>query len=376
MESSAKPVKRVAVLLPSMMVGGAERLVVEELSVLKGDPRFAVELHLVFDEGLFFQCVASLGVSIHVWNAPHKSIRMLKTYVDIVRHLRRTGCDILHSHLLDGIGPLVGKMAGARVVSTVHSDKPYSALERMVLASSDLVLACGAQVKRNISGFVPSGKVGVLNNAIRKPENGSLLRDDVLSKYGFRIESKLVLSLGRLIKLKGYDVLIEAFRRVVAEVPEAVLLIGGDGDEKSRLIGLVDSAGLEKSIRMPGLVSEIHELLSACDLYVNSSHWEGLPMTLLEAMAHGKPMIATKVGGNPEVVHDGVTGLLVPPEDPQKLADAIIRMLRDDSFRTEAGKAAFKLFSEKYTIDRHCEALTGYYVQVMQDKGSGRSKTT
>lgn len=369
------PMRRVAVLLPSMMVGGAERLVVEELSILKDDPRFAVELHLVFDEGPFFQSVASLGVPVHVWNAPHKSIRMIKTYADITRHLRRTGCDILHSHLLDGIGPLVGKLAGARVVATVHSDKPYSALERFVLSTSDLVLACGAQVKRNICGFVPARKVGVLNNAISTPENGSFRRDNVMNKYGFTGENKLVLSLGRLIKLKGFDVLIDAFQRVVADVPEAILLIGGDGEERSRMIELVESAGLEKNIRIPGLVSDVHEVLAACDLYVNSSRWEGLPMTLLEAMAHGKPMVATNVGGNPEVVYVGVTGILVPPEDPRQLANAIIQMLKDDSFREDAGKAAFTLFSQKYTIDKHCETLTDYYFQVMQDKFSGLGET-
>jgi len=367
--------RRVAVLLPSMMVGGAERLVVEELSILKDDPRFAVELHLVFDEGPFFQSVASFGVPVYVWNAPHKSLHMFKTYADIVRHLRRTGCDILHCHLLDGIGPLVGKLAGARVVATVHSDKPYSALERFVLSTSDLVLACGAQVKRNICGFVPARKVGVLNNAIRKPGDNGFRRDDALRKFGLKEKNKLVVSLGRLIRLKGFDVLIEAFKHVVTDMPEAVLLIGGEGEEKNRLIGLVESAGLEKNIRIPGLVSDIHEVLAACDLYVNSSRWEGLPMTLLEAMAHGKPMVATNVGGNPEVVYVGVTGILVPPEDPRQLANAIIQMLKDDSFREDAGKAAFTLFSQKYTIDKHCETLTDYYFQVMQDKFSGLGET-
>ena len=128
-----------------MVVGGAERLVSEELAYLKADPRFTFELHLVFDKGPFFQSAASLGVPVHVWNAPHKSVRMLKTYSDIIRYLRRTGCDILHSHLLDGIGPIVGRLAGARVVATVHNDKRYSPVEKFVLAKSDLVLGCGTR---------------------------------------------------------------------------------------------------------------------------------------------------------------------------------------------------------------------------------------
>jgi len=361
--------KKVAVLLPSLHVGGAEKLVVEELTYMKDDSRFAFELHLVFDRGPFFDSVASLGLPVYVWNAPHKSIRVLNAYANIIRHLRRTHCDILHNHLLDHIGPIAGKLAGVRVLATVHSDKPYSALEKLVLATSDLVLACGSQVKNNICKFVPAGKVGVLDNAIRTPDNKKdFCRDNVLKKFGIKAGSKLVISLGRFTSLKAFDVLVEAFRRVVSEVPDAVLLIGGDGEEKGRLTKLVESHGLGENIRLPGMISEIHELFAACDLYVNSSRWEGLPMTLLEAMAHGKPMVATNVGGNPEVVHDGVTGILVPPEDHERLTDAIIRMLKDDGLREKAGKAALSLFTQKYTIDKHCETLAEYYLQILSKK--------
>jgi glycosyltransferase involved in cell wall biosynthesis len=251
----------------------------------------------------------------------------------------------------------------------VHSDKPYSTLEKLVLATSDLVLACGSQVKNNICKFVTDGKVGILDNAICTPENKKdFCRDNVLKKFGIKAGNKLVISLGRFTSLKGFDVLVEAFRRVVSEMPDAILLIGGDGEEKDRLIKLVEYYGLGKNIILPGMVMEVHELLAACDLYVNSSRWEGLPMTLLEAMAHGKPMVATKVGGNPEVVHEGITGILVPPEDHGRLADAIIRMLKDDGLRGKAGTAALALFTQKYTIDKHCETLAEYYMQMLHKK--------
>lgn len=361
--------KKVAVLLPSLHVGGAEKLVVEELIYMKDDPRFAFELHLVFDRGPFYDSIESLGFPVYIWNAPHKSIRVLKAYADIIRHLRRTRCDILHNHLLDHIGPIVGKLAGAKVVATVHSDKPYSALEKLVLMTSDLVLACGSQVKNNICKFVSAGKVDVLDNAIRTPENmKDFCRDNVLKKFGIKAGSKLVISLGRFTSLKGFDVLIEAFRRVVNEVPDAILLIGGDGVEKGSLTKLVESYGLGKNIILPGMIMEVHELLAASDIYVNSSKWEGLPMTLLEAMAHGKPMVATNVGGNPEVVREGITGILVPPENHETLAESIIWLLKDDDLREKAGKAALALFNQKYTIDKHCETLAGYYIQVLHKK--------
>ncbi|MBI5237013.1 MAG: glycosyltransferase [Deltaproteobacteria bacterium] len=358
--------KRVAVLLPSMQVGGAERLVLEELSCLKGDPRFIFEVHLLFEKGPFFDELSATGIPVHIWNAPHKSARMLGVYVNLIRYLRHTRCDILHSHLLDVTGPIAGKLAGTRVVATVHSDRRYSATERFALAKSDLVLGCGKEVFRNISGFIPRKKAGALSNAVRKPANTRFCRKDLLMRFKIKEESKIVVSFGRLTRLKGFDLLIDAFRRVVIAVPEAVLIIGGDGEEMSRLSESVASAGLGESIRLAGLVREVYGVLASCDLYVNSSRWEGLPMTLLEAIAHGKPMVATDVGGNSEVVRDGVTGILVPPEDPERLAGAIIRMLSDNEFRSHAGNEAASLFNREYTIDRHCEALAGYYQQVLQ----------
>jgi glycosyltransferase involved in cell wall biosynthesis len=142
-------------------------------------------------------------------------------------------------------------------------------------------------------------------------------------------------------------------------------MICGDGDEKGQLEKKIEAAGLQGRIKLPGMVNNIHEILSACDLYVNSSRWEGLPMSLLEALAHGKPMVATRVGGNPEVVRDGVTGSLVPADDPGSLAEAIICLLRDDSFREKAGVAAQNLFRREYTIERHCDTLKGHYLRMV-----------
>lgn len=356
---------KIAVLLPSLKLGGAERLVVEELSVLNDDPRFDIELHLVFEKGLFYETAAANGIRMRVWNAPHKSFRMLGTYLNIIRYLRKNRIDILHSHLLDGIGPLAGKLAGARVVSTAHSDKKYRAVERYVLAKSDLVLGCGIQVKRNISGFVPANRVNVLSNGIRPPCSQKSVRSAILKRYGIHEGANLVLTLGRLHRLKGFDVLIEAISDVLKEAPGTVFLIGGEGAEIDRLHELIHAYGFKANARMPGIISDTDAVLFACDVYVNSSRWEGLPMTLLEAMAHGRPIVATDVGGNPEVIRDGQTGLLVPPDNPAALAEAILKLLQDTSFGTRLGRQAKDLFEREYTIQRHCEKLADYYLRLL-----------
>jgi glycosyltransferase involved in cell wall biosynthesis len=349
-----------------MQVGGAERLVLEELAYLKNDPRFSFELHLVFEKGSFFEIIEELPLPVHVWAAPHKSIRMLKTYWNIMCHLRSGGYNILHCHLLNSIGPLLGKLAGVKVVTTVHSDAKFSLFEQFVMGMSDLALGCGKQVMRNIQSFIPTIKTRQLNNSIRAPQGIQVSRRLLCEKYSIDPDAAIVLTLGRLIRVKGYDVLIDAFRFVLQQVPNAILLIAGDGPEREDLVERIGSYRLRDKIKLLGMIREVNELYEVCNVYVNSSRLEGLPMTIIEAMAHGKSVVATSVGGNPEMVLDGVTGMLVPPDNSEKLSNAIVRMLKNNDFREKANKAAYDLFLHKYSIDRHCEVLADYYRQVLQ----------
>ena len=151
---------------------------------------------------------------------------------------------------------------------------------------------------------------------------------------------------------------------LVQQIPKAVLLIGGRGDMDICLKGQIYDLNLQDNIRLLGHVERTDELLELCDVYVNSSRYEGLPMTLLDAMAHGKPIVATSVGGNSEVVRDGVTGLLVPPENPKKLYGALMKVLSDQELKEKLGAGSYNLFLEEYTIDRHCNKLANFYLQV------------
>ncbi|KAF0189233.1 MAG: lipopolysaccharide biosynthesis [Desulfobulbaceae bacterium] len=356
---------RVAILLPSLQVGGAERLVLEELNYLKDDPRFAFEVHLVFDEGPFFEELSGFGLPVYVWRAPHKSIRMIKIYWDISRHLRQKKCDVLHCHLLNSIGSLLGKLAGVPTVTTAHGDIAFKFWARFGFKRSALVLGCGEKVAKNLRRFVKRSKVGVLNNAVQSrprkySEQGSLINKLELSPNSF-----LLLTLGRLTQQKGYDILIHAMQKVVLAAPEAVLLIGGEGSDLQQLQELIKLLSLEKHVQLLGVVDNTHELLEQCHIYINSSRWEGLPMTLLEAMSHGKPIIATNVGGNPDVIIDGETGLLVEPADVDALSQSILTLLRDSVLRDKMAMEAKKLFLAEYGIEKHCEKLAAYYLSLV-----------
>ncbi|MBF0329902.1 MAG: glycosyltransferase family 4 protein [Nitrospirae bacterium] len=360
MESSV-PIK-IAVLLPSLQVGGAESLVYEELNYLRKDSRFFFELHVVFEKGPLWNKFASLGIPMRVWNAPHKSVRMFYSYFNIYRYLVKYKFAILHVHLLDILGPLTGKLAGIKTITTVHVDSPIARIRRWGIKQSDFIIGCGSQVFSNLHTFMTMDKLLLLNNGIPAYHRRFYDRELILKKYGIAIPSRLILSFGRLSHQKGYDILIQAFKSVVRFDRHASLIIGGEGPEKQRLERLIVESNINDSVKLVGNVEDVDELYEICDVYVNASRWEGLPMTLLEAMSHKKPIVATSVGGNNDLIANNVTGLLVNPENPTLLADSINAFLCNPALALECAKQGYDLFRAKYAIDRHCADLVNIYL--------------
>jgi len=139
--------------------------------------------------------------------------------------------------------------------------------------------------------------------------------------------SVLIGSVGRLDDQKGYEYLIRAARRVVDVYPQARFAIAGEGPRREELGRLIERLGLGEHFHLCGFQASVADFIAALDLFVSSSRWEGLPLAIVEAMLLGKPVVATDVGGNREIVEQGRTGLLVKAEDPPALAAAILRML-------------------------------------------------
>ena len=148
-------------------------------------------------------------------------------------------------------------------------------------------------------------------------------------EIGVEDDCFLIVTAGRLVPVKGYTYLVAALAQVITEIPNIRLVFLGDGELRGELSGQVKTLGLEKQVLFLGMRNDVPEIISCSDLFVLPSINEGFGVVLLEAMAMKCPIVATNVGGVPEVVLDGETGILVPPGDPVQLARGIIRLLKD-----------------------------------------------
>lgn len=168
-------------------------------------------------------------------------------------------------------------------------------------------------------------------------------------------------TVGRLDPVKGFDVLISAFAMLRERFPGVRLVIVGDGPDRDRLTRLVDAAGCRDAVKFLGYRSDARRIIGVMDVYVNSSLFEGISLTILEAMSAGKPVVATAVGGNAEVVRDGVTGLLVPASDAGALAAALEDVCANADKAAGFGERGRLDVEQQFTIERMVEAYALEY---------------
>jgi glycosyltransferase involved in cell wall biosynthesis len=175
----------------------------------------------------------------------------------------------------------------------------------------------------------------------------------------------LVCAVGRLSPEKGHSFLLAAFRKVVTAVPEARLVLVGEGPLRSRLQAQATGLGLSDRVIFAGYRDDVEAVIAASDLLVMPSLREGFGDPIIEAMALGKPVIASRVGGMVEAVHDGETGLLVPPGDPDALTQAIVNLSRDHQARERMGLWGRQVALREFGVERLADGLAKLYNELV-----------
>jgi len=187
-------------------------------------------------------------------------------------------------------------------------------------------------------------------------------------ELGIANDCILIVTAGRLVPVKGQSYLITAFAQVITEIPNIRLVFLGDGVLRGELSGQVKTLGLEKQVLFLGMRSDVPEIISCSDLFVLPSINEGFGVVLLEAMAMKCPIVATNVGGVPEVVLDGETGILVPPGDPVQLAGGIIRLLKDTSLALKMAECGYQRLKVCFDIRETVSKTEHLYKELLEEE--------
>jgi glycosyltransferase involved in cell wall biosynthesis len=292
----------------------------------------------------------------------------LRSLASLYRLFRRKRPDIVHSRTAKArfLAPIAARLAGVKlVVQTIHGfsfnnevDRHkwlYVQLERfaarcchcnVVVSEADLEEGERLRIfKQGTSTIIRSGVDVRKVRAIDRVEAGKLRSQYALDR------GRIVTLVGRLSSPKTPEVLIDAAAMVVKRHPATRFLLVGDGRKREALLAQVGQLGLDGNVLLLGLRSDIPEILAASDIIAHSSTHEGLPKTVLEGVAAGKPVVATAVGGVPTVIRDNVTGLLVKPLDPTQLAEAIARLISDEHLGERLASAATQALDD-FTLDR------------------------
>jgi len=270
---------------------------------------------------------------------------------------------------LFGVPVLVSSRRDMGILRGRKHQLAYRVISRMF----DAVLTVSEKVREFClaNEHVRPERVITLYNGVDLADFTTEKHSSLRTRLGVSAATPLIATVGHLRHVKGVDTFIEAAARVHREFPEAVFLVVGDPTDAGyakQLRELCESLQLGDSVRFLGNVPEVSSLLVECDIFCLPSRSEGFSNALVEAMACGLPCVATRVGGNDEAVLDKVSGFIVPPEEPESMADRILRLLHDPSLRQQFGDAARSAVEEKFTDDVMIHQLSQLYTTLAEAK--------
>lgn len=303
--------------------------------------------------------LAGLRGRLRGWMAPWLRLERL-AYLPLDARFAARRPDVVHVHGwgygIDPPGALAwAKSKGLPTVYTEHNSPPEARAGATVptwLHLADVVIACSQAGARGLSPACRTQtSIAVIPYSVADPTEG-ISADDYPRRAGSAAPGNRPVTITCLARLsaehKGQDVLLRAMKILLGRAPTSLLLMAGEGESRPALEALADELDIADAVAFLGHLprSRLSELMDQSDLMVLPSRWEGLPVSIIESMAFGKPVVASDVGGNPELVVHGVTGLIVPSGDVDALAAALLDLVGDPARRGAMGVAARRRFDE------------------------------
>ena len=368
---------RILLLSTSMGMGGADQQLLSAAQELRSRGHEVLLISLT--------PLGAMGLEARRRGIPTESLEMRRGFPDprgllrLSRLARSWRPDIVHSHMIHAnLMARALRLFGLvpALVSTIHSvqegGRARMAVYRLTngLVDRMTIVSEAAAAAFVSSGTIPRDLLRVIPNGVDTdrfrdvpPDSRESLRQALNLRNAF-----VWIAVGRFEAPKDYPTMLRAFAAVRQQHPDSVLLLVGEGPLRSNSEALVHELGLNGSVHFLGVRSDVPELMGAADAYVMSSAWEGMPVVLLEAGAAGLPIVATSVGGNPEVVCDRESGFLVPPGDPEQLAEAMLRLsaVRESELRA-MGNRGREHVRAQYGLSRMVERWEDLYEEVLKE---------
>jgi len=377
--------RRVFHLLDSLNVGGTETQAVE-LALRMASAQYEITIGCLHARGPLLEKLKGSPVKVGEFH-PRGGLDSPGGIYQLGRltaFLRRERFDVMHAHDLwsNLMGVPAARLAGVPAIISSRRDLAhldwYQGKKRNWLRRiqnlSDVVLANATPIRDALiaeDGFAPE-KLRVIHNGVDTTRFQQGKRDRARLFPGLE-SAKLVVLVGNMHSdVKGHPWLIAAAPVVIREFPETHFVFAGDGDMRPELEKQAAELGIRENSLFLGRRSDIPDVLANCDIAILPSRAEGLPNAVLEYMAAGLPTIASRVGGNVELLQEGVTGCLVPAEDSKAISESLLRLLRDPELARTIGTNGRRVAVENYSFDRLIREVDALYTEILERRRGKR----
>jgi len=363
-------VKRVLHIIDSLHLGGAQEVVLNLATC--GSSRFRHEVATMHGRGIYWDRLAQAGVKVHSLS-PHK---FLPAYIaSIPWRILADRPDILHCHLIPSniIAKPLGALLGVPVIiNHDHTNDPHRIDNKILLALDKStnrfahhIIAVAAACRDFLTTHesIPLEKISLVPNAIdlRRFSPGEASRDEARARLGLPVASRIVAGVGRLNPQKNFALFLDIAAQLAPRFPDLHFLLAGDGPEEQMLREKASALGIANRVTFSGYVADTRLVYLAADVLLMPSRYEGLPMTLLEAMAMGLPVVASKLDGIAEVIGDGSEGFLVPSDDAALFVERTAALLADAELSSRISKNARAKIEASFSVERMTSSVEEIY---------------
>jgi len=366
---------RILLLTTHLNIGGISTYAVSLARALKANGH---EVFVASGGGMLVPELTQSGVShinIDMLTKSELSPKVFKAIFEITKIAKRLHIDIVHSQtrITQVIGFFVSKSCRVPLVTTCHGFFNKNIGRALLPAWGDRVIAISDAVKENLINYfgVDKGKVSMIYNGIDikrfLKDFSEDEKDRLKDRFGIKRDYSVIGMIARFTPDKGHDTLLYALFKMLKEKPNVQLVFAGDGDKREEIEKLSQRLGLSDNVVFIKPQLSTVNVLAIMDVFMfTPARREGLGLALLEAMASGKPVVATNVGGIASVVENNVNGFLVEPSKPELLAEPVLRLLKDKALHAKMAQAAREIVIRKFSIDGMTARTEGLYKNVME----------